>query len=94
MELSHNLFTDKFNGVKEGSPLDMRSNLKIGATLFFSKRKKKDEDIIIPVAPVIHDTRLREIPWLPYMLPEAEETKDRTVTGRAFLDFPVNETTI
>ena len=90
MELSHTLFTDKFNGVKTGAPTDMRSNLKVGATLLLGSKKAE----AIPVTPVIYDTRLKEIPWLPYMLPQAEDIKVRRITGRAFLDFPVNETTI
>lgn len=90
MELSHTLFTDKFNGVKTGAPMDMRSNLKVGATLLLGSKKAE----AIPVTPVIYDTRLKEIPWLPYMLPQAEDIKVRRITGRAFLDFPVNETTI
>ena len=90
MELSHTLFTDKFNGVKTGAPTDMRSNLKVGATLLLGRKKAE----AIPVTPVIYDTRLKEIPWLPYMLPQAEDIKVRRITGRAFLDFPVNETTI
>ena len=90
MELSHTLFTDKFNGVKTGAPTDMRSNLKVGATLLLGRKKAE----AIPVTPVIYDTRLKEIPWLPYLLPDAEDVKVRRITGRAFLDFPVNETTI
>lgn len=90
MELSHTLFTDKFNGVKTGAPMDMRSNLKVGATLLLGRKK----EVTGPVTPIVYDTRLKEIPWLPYMLPQAEDIKVRRITGRAFLDFPVNETTI
>ena len=90
VELSHTVFTDKFNAVKTGAPIDMRSNLNVGVTYLFGKR----EAPVVPVGPVIYDTRLRTVPWLPFLLPDAEQTKVRSIKGRAFLDFPVNETTI
>ncbi|MGN0282070.1 MAG: hypothetical protein ACI4B3_07210 [Prevotella sp.] len=90
MELSHTIFDDRFNGVKTGSPLDMRSNIKIGVTIAL---KTKDSPIT-PLGPVVYDHRLRTIPPLPFKLPDAEDTKVRTIQGRAFLDFPVNETII
>lgn len=90
MELSHTIFADRFNGVKDGAPLDMRTNLKLGVTLLLREKKKSIE----PAGPIIYDNRLREIPWLPFLTPEAEDTKLRSIMGRAFLDFPVNETTI
>ena len=91
MELSHTIFDDRFNGVKDGAPLDMRTNLKLGVTLLLKEKKKT---IIDPIDPIIYDNRLKAIPWLPMRVPEAEDTKARSIMGRAFLDFPVNETTI
>ncbi|MGM9759802.1 MAG: hypothetical protein ACI30I_06765 [Parabacteroides sp.] len=90
MELSHTLFTDKFNAVKTGAPMDMRTNLKVGVTYLFGEPNRP----VTPSGPVIYDSRLRTVPWLPFLLPEAEETKVRRIMGRAFLDFPVNEMTI
>ena len=90
VELSHTVFTDKFNAVKTGAPIDMRTNLNVGVTYLFGKR----EAPVVPVGPVIYDTRLRTVPWLPFLLPDAEQTKVRSIKGRAFLDFPVNETAI
>ena len=87
-ELSHTLFTDGFNGVKEGTPMDMRTNWKVGVTYLFQPKKKKERK------PVLLDNRLREIPLLPFLMPEPEGIKHRAVSGRAFLDFPVNETVI
>ena len=90
VELSHTVFTDKFNAVKTGAPIDMRTNLNVGVTYLFGKRKAP----VVPVGPVIYDTRLRTVPWLPFLLPDTEQTKVRSIKGRAFLDFPVNETVI
>ena len=45
-------------------------------------------------APIVYDNRLRAESALPFRLPDAEDTKIRTIQGRAFLDFPVNETVI
>ena len=90
VELSHTVFTDKFNAVKTGAPIDMRTNLNVGVTYLFGKR----EAPVVPVSPVVYDTRLRTVPWLPFLLPDAEQTKVRSIKGRAFLDFPVNETVI
>lgn len=90
VELSHTVFTDKFNAVKTGAPIDMRTNLNVGVIYLFGKR----EAPVVPVGPVIYDTRLRTVPWLPFLLPDAEQTKVRSIKGRAFLDFPVNETVI
>ena len=91
MELSHTIFNDHFNGVKTGSPLDMRSDIKIGVTIALLGRKELP---ITPVAPIVYDTRLRTVPTLPFKLPDPEDTKIRAIQGRAFLDFPVNETVI
>ena len=90
-ELSHTMFADRFNGVKDGFPSDGRTNLKVGFAVLLGKRTAK------PVAakqPVVYANRLRTIPELPFVMPDAESVKKRTVTGRAFLDFPVNETVI
>lgn len=89
-ELSQTAFADNFNGVKTDIPLDTRSNLKIGVTYLFDKRPRKEA----PAEPVVMDNRLRMIPALPFIMPEREETKRRMIAGRAFLDFPVNETII
>lgn len=89
-ELSQTAFADNFNGVKTDIPLDTRSNLKIGVTYLFDKRPRKE----VPAEPVVMDNRLRMIPALPFIMPEREETKRRMIAGRAFLDFPVNETII
>lgn len=89
-ELSQTAFADNFNGVKTDIPLDTRSNLKIGVTYLLDKRPRKD----VPAEPVVMDNRLRMIPDLPFIMPEREETKRRMIAGRAFLDFPVNETII
>lgn len=95
-ELSQNLFADGFNGVKAGSPLDSRTNLKLGFTYLFLPRLKRKQiaPSPVPAAPVVYDNRLRSIPALPLVTPKAEGTKQREVAGRAFLDFPVNETVI
>lgn len=89
-ELSQTAFADNFNGVKTDIPLDTRSNLKIGVTYLLDKRPRK----AAPADPVVMDNRLRMIPALPFIMPEREETKRRMIAGRAFLDFPVNETII
>lgn len=87
-EISHNMFQDKFNGVKADFPMDMRTNAKIGVTYLFTKKKKP-----VPQE-VVMDNRLREVPDLPLVLPDTEGVKNRKITGRAFIDFPVNETVI
>lgn len=89
MELSHTQFADRFNGVKAGFPMDGRTNLKIGVTYLLEKKKKQKEEM-----PVVYDNRLRTIPALPFIMPKAEIQKHRVIMGRAFLDFPVNETVI
>lgn len=68
--------------------MDMRTNWKVGVTYLFQPKKKKERK------PVLLDNRLREIPLLPFLMPEPEGIKHRAVSGRAFLDFPVNETVI
>lgn len=86
-ELSQNIYEDHFNGVAHGVPLDTRTNLKVGLTYLFVKKKKTPK-------PVIRLRKLRECPPLPLIMPDPEETKLRQIEGHAFLDFPVNETVI
>lgn len=88
-ELSHTMFLDNFNGVEAGMPLDARTNLSIGVTYLIGKRKRN----VVPVG-VVYDDRLRVVPVLPFVLPVAENVKVRRIFGRAFIDFPVNETVI
>ena len=90
-ELSHTLFTDRFNGVKGGFPFDGRTNLKVGVTYLLAQAVKRKP---VVSAPVRYDHRLRVVPPLPFLMPAEEEVKVRQLVGRAFLDFPVNETTI
>ena len=87
-ELSQTLFEDHFNGVAYDIPMDTRTNLKVGVTYLFVKRKPK------PKKPIERKNRLRECPPLPLVMPEPEDVKLRQIAGRAFLDFPVNETVI
>lgn len=87
MELSHSIFEDHFNGVAHDFPLDSRTNLKAGITYMPKKAVK-------PQAPIVRLNKLRECPPLPFVLPEPEPVKIRQLKGRAFLDFPVNETII
>ena len=86
-ELSQTVYEDHFNGVAYDAPLDTRTNLKVGLTylLFKTRRVKK---------PVIRKIKLRDCPVLPLLMPDPEDTKLRQIQGHAFLDFPVNETTI
>lgn len=86
-ELSQSLFTDRFNGVAYGAGVDGRTNLKVGLTYLFMKKKKVRK-------PVIRLNKLRECPPLPLVAPDPEDTKRRQIEGHAFLDFPVNETVI
>lgn len=87
-ELSQTFFGDHFNGVAYDAPLDTRTNLKIGLTYLFLKKKR------MPVRPIVRKIRLKEIPELPLIMPDPEEEKLRKIEGHAFLDFPVNETVI
>ena len=87
-ELSQTLFEDHFNGVAYDTPLDTRTNLKIGLTYLFIKKKKK------VVKPIVRLIKLKECPPLPLIMPDPEEMKLRQIEGHAFLDFPVNETVI
>ncbi|MBO4264020.1 MAG: hypothetical protein J5871_05010 [Bacteroidales bacterium] len=86
-ELSHSWYADRFNGVAYESPLDGRTNLKLGVTCLLVRKRKE------PVQ-VVRNTRLRECPELPFAPPVPEPLKVRRIVGRAFLDFPVNETVI
>lgn len=92
MELSQTMFDDHFNGVKADTPLDGRTNISVGFTYMLTKSKPKRKNKVRQ--PVIMDNRLRVVPVLPFMLPEPEGVKRRQIAGRAFLDFPVNETII
>lgn len=88
-ELSHTMVQDKFNGVVDHkAPMDGRTNLSVGVTFLMFRPKRK------VVGPIVYANRLKTIPRLPLKLPEPEPTKKRQIAGRAFLDFPVNETTI
>lgn len=86
-ELSQTLFEDHFNGVAYDTPLDTRTNLKVGLTYLLIKKKRFTK-------PVIRLNKLKECPPLPFIMPDPEETKLRQIAGHAFLDFPVNETVI
>lgn len=92
IELSHTLFTDRFNGVKSGFPLDGRTNLKVGVTYLLETVKPRKKPYV--AGPVRYDHRLRVVPDLPFVMPAEEEVKTRRLMGHAFLDFPVNETVI
>lgn len=89
-ELSHTLSADNFNGVKAGFPMDGRTNLSVGLAYLFDKKKRQEKT----AEPIVYDNRLRMMPALPFIMPKAEQEKHRTIMGRAFLDFPVNETVI
>lgn len=84
VELSHNLYEDHFNGVAFKSPIDARSNLKVGLTYLFVKKQKVKKM-------VRRRNKLKDCPIMPLVIPEAEDVKQRQILGRAFLDFPVNE---
>lgn len=92
IELSHTLFTDRFNGVKSGFPLDGRTNLKVGVTYLLETVKPRKKPYV--AGSVRYDHRLRVVPDLPFVMPAEEEVKTRRLMGHAFLDFPVNETVI
>jgi hypothetical protein len=87
-ELSHTMFEDHFNGVAYDFPLDGRTNLKIGLTYLFLRQAKPK------AKPFLRLVKLKECPPLPLIIPDPEENKHRQIRGRAFLDFPVNETII
>lgn len=91
-ELSHTMVNDPFNGVVDGFAMDGRTNLSVGMNFFFGPRERKKAPAT--TAPVVYVSRLKEMPLLPFVLPSRERQKTRTVSGRAFLDFPVNETVI
>ena len=88
LELSQNMFGDRFIGVAYDTPLDTRTNIKVGLTYLFKKRKKPAPK------PVIRKVRLKDCPPLPLLMPDQEDDKLRQISGHAFLDFPVNETVI
>ncbi len=87
-ELSQTVFEDHFNGVAYDAPIDTRTNLKIGLTYLLIKKKR------FSTRPVIRRNRLKYCPSLPLIMPDPEDIKLRKIQGRAFLDFPVNETII
>lgn len=89
MELSHTFFTDGFNGVKGGCGVDTRTNLKAGVAYVFAPKVRKER-----YTTVVYAHRLQHMPALPMAMPQAEKSKHRRISGRAFLDFPVNETDI
>lgn len=94
-ELSHNVFADNFNGVKADAPIDMRTNFKVGVMYLIDMNvRKKAKKVAEPNSPIKYDTRLRVVPELPFVMPKPEGQKVRSLAGRAFLDFPVNETVI
>lgn len=90
IELSQTAFADNFNGVVSSTPIDTRSNLKVGVAYLFGDKRRG----VVAREPVVLDRRLRVVPALPFVLPKREVSKQRKVSGRAFLDFPVNETAI
>lgn len=90
-ELSQTFADDHFNGVADHRVrLDGRTNLSIGVTYTLPKRKRK----LVEEDPINYSTRLRQVPELPFVLPEREAEKHRSLAGRAYLDFPVSETII
>lgn len=105
LELSHLLALDEFSGVTDWkhtagvvnpdpvSPLDGRTNLLVGFTWTPQpKIKKKTQRKEQPVPSKAEaDSLLQE---LELIVPEAHEVAVRTLSGKAFLDFPVNETII
>lgn len=91
MELSHNFFENHFNGVAAKSNIDQRTNMKIGITCLLYKMNKEPKQ---PATPIDRSNRLKKCPPLTLMEPDAEDVKARRLEGRAFLDFPVNETVI
>ncbi len=88
LELSQNMYGDRFNGVAYDTPLDTRTNLKVGVTYLFIKKKKPAPK------PVVRKVKLKKCPPLPLIMPDMEGDKLRRIHGHAFLDFPVNETVI
>ncbi len=87
LELSHSFFDDHFNGVAHAFPLDSRTNLKLGVSYMQGKTYR-------PHTEIVRMNKLRTCPPLPFVLPDPEPVKTRQLHGRAFLDFPVNETAI
>lgn len=90
IEMSHNFFENHFNGVAAKSNIDQRTNLKVGVTYLFYKMPK----VVKEPQVVDRSKRLKVCPPLELIVPEPEDIKDRQLKGRAFLDFPVNETVI
>lgn len=104
LELTHLLALDQFSGVMDWghtqgvvnpdpvSPLDGRTNLLVGFTWTpqpkVKKPQKKEQQAKTTASA---DSLLQDISLI---IPEAHEVAVRTLSGKAFLDFPVNETTI
>lgn len=103
LEITHMLTLDNFSGVidwghTEGvvnpdpvSPLDGRSNLMVGLTWTPQAKKKVHRAEEIPESTAVLDSLINE---LELIIPEVHEVAIRTLNGSAFIDFPVNETTI
>ncbi|MCR5573872.1 MAG: hypothetical protein K6F78_03515 [Bacteroidaceae bacterium] len=87
-EISQTLFEDHFNGVAYDTPIDGRTNLKVGVSYLLIKEKKQLRK------PVVRKNKLKKCPELPLIMPDPENLKVRQIVGHAFLDFPVNETVI
>lgn len=87
LELSQTMFADQFNGVKATTPLDGRTNLKVGVTYIFKRKEKARPEFK-------RSNPLKVVPELPFVLPEDEGDKERVLSGRAFIDFIVDRTEI
>lgn len=90
MEAHLMFLQDKFNGIVNKRPLDLRYGFEIGCIWFFGKKSKI---VTIPV-PVVVDKVHVVIPIMAYITPKVEIEKRRLNSGSAYLDFPVNETII
>lgn len=93
-ELSHTIVNDRFNGVVADFILDQRTNLSVGLTYYVLNSTRNKKPKVVANGPIIYSNKLRVVPDLPFAIPEQELQKKRQVSGRAFLDFPVNETAI
>lgn len=103
VEITHTLTLDNFSGVTDWghtsnvvnpdpvSPLDGRSNLMVGLTWTPKPKKKAHRVEEIPESTAVLDSLIDE---LELIIPEVQEVAIRTLSGSAFIDFPVNETII
>lgn len=92
-ELSHTIATDNFNGVTENSsPIDMRTNLSVGAAFLLTKQQHTKK--IFTPAVAIYKHKLPESPELSTIAPDKEYEKIRMLKGVSYIDFPVSETII